>query len=117
MSDNPAPLHLTISGYPVDIVKNVDGSVSITVHAGIFGNQTMTIPAPEWAQIVAYTSGGSATAPAAPLHLTISGYPVDITKNVDDSVAITIHVGIFGNQTITIPASEWAQIVAYTAAV
>jgi hypothetical protein len=53
---NPAPLHLTIDGYPVDITKNDDGAVSITVHAGIFGTQTITIPPAEWIQIVAYTS-------------------------------------------------------------
>jgi len=55
MPDRP-PLHLVISGYAADVQKNEDGSISITVHIGIFGNQTFTIPAAQWAQIVAYTS-------------------------------------------------------------
>jgi hypothetical protein len=52
----PAPLHLVIDGYPMDITKNDDGSVSIAVHAGVFGTQTITIPRAEWTQIVAHAS-------------------------------------------------------------
>lgn len=60
MSDQPAPLHLTVSGYPVDVLKDSDGSVSITVHAGFpIGDHTITIPSAEWAEIVAYTEGTS----------------------------------------------------------
>ena len=53
---NREPLHLTIEGYSVDITKNEDGTISFSVHAGIFGIQKITIPQAEWTQIVAYTS-------------------------------------------------------------
>jgi hypothetical protein len=58
MSNSSSGLHVVIDNYPVDINKDTNGNVSITVHAGIFGNQTITIPPAEWAKIVAYTSTG-----------------------------------------------------------
>jgi hypothetical protein len=51
-----SPLHLTISGHTIDVVKNEDGSVIITIRLGAFGDQTFKISANQWAQIVAYTS-------------------------------------------------------------
>jgi deoxyribose-phosphate aldolase len=60
MSDQPASLQLTVSGYPVEVLKDADGSVSITVHAGFpIGDHTITIPAAEWSEIVAYTAGAN----------------------------------------------------------
>lgn len=102
-------LHLTISGYPVEVGKSGDGSVTITVHVGIFGPQSFTIPAAEWANIVAFTGPGS-------LQVAISGYAADVVKSADGSVAVTLHLGIFGDQALTITADQWAQILAYTGA-
>lgn len=55
MSDPTAPAWTgTISGYNGSATENVDGSVTITVEIGFpVGSPSFTIPAAEWAAIVA----------------------------------------------------------------
>lgn len=55
-------MEITLKGYKTEITKNADGSVSFAVHVGFpVGTETFSIPAADWAQIVAYTEGSVAS--------------------------------------------------------
>lgn len=50
------------------------------------------------------------------LKLTLGGYEAELSVAPDGSVQLLIHLGLFGNQALVIPAAEWGEAVAYVAA-